>query len=191
MKRQKNSEKMLSLFGIGFVVGIILGNFFLGNTGGETGVMSSYFLSKFEYLEINNSQLFFYVFSERMSIFLLLAVLGITGIGWLTVCGYILWIGCSIGCFLTICVMRLGFLGVGIGVISFLPQYMIYVPVYLLLFLAVRKIQENRILIKSEGKKRIFVYAGLILIGSLGMLLGIFLESYVNPYLLKKILAFF
>lgn len=188
MKQQKCSEKILFLFGVGFILGIILGNFFLGNLENEAGVMSSYFLGKFEYLEIDNGQLFFYVLSERSKVFFALAILGITSIGYWCMGVYTLWMGSSIGCFFSICVMRMGVVGLGIGVLSLFPQYLVYVPVYIILFLSIRKMEERKNYMNNDGKKKLLVYMVIVVVCALVMLFGVFLESYVNSYLLKKLL---
>lgn len=187
MSQQKENERILFLFVIGFILGIVTGNFFIGNGDNETGVMSSYFLNKFQYLEIDGSQLFFYVCEERMQDFLILALLGITNIGGIMISLTTMWMGVCLGSFLSICVMRMGIVGLGIGVVSMFPQYMIYVPVYILVFLCIRKMEQSKKSMKNDTKKTILVYCGSMVLCLLLMLLGILLESYVNPMLLKKI----
>lgn len=187
MSQQKDSERILFLFVIGFILGIVTGNFFIGNADNETGVMSSYFLNKFQYLEIDGSQLFFYVFEERVQKFLILALLGITNIGCIMISLTTMWMGVCLGSFLSICVMRMGIVGLGIGVVSLFPQYMIYVPVYIIAFLCIRKMEQSKKNMKSGGKKTLFAYLGIMVLCLLLMVFGIILESYVNPMLLKKI----
>lgn len=188
MIQQKSSERILFLFVIGFILGIVIGNFFIGNADNETGVMSSYFLSRFQYLEIDGSQLFFYVFEERAQDFLILMLLGITNIGFIMVSLTTMWMGVCLGSFLSVCVMRMGIVGLGIGVVSMFPQGMIYILVYILAFWAIGKMEQSKRSLKNDTKKSLFVYFCITVLCFLLMVLGTLLESYVNPMLLKKVM---
>lgn len=187
---KKGVNKFIVLFCIGFLVGILIGNFFIPTAGGEAGIMSAYFLDKFEYMEIEYSSLFTYIFERRMKIYWLLTILGITGAGCITACGYTTWLGISTGAFFSICILRMGIMGILVGTVSLFPHYLIYVPVYMLL---IWRINENAEMIRTnsqqhEKKKMIGKYFIIMALVSLILLVGIILESNVNPYLMKKVL---
>ena len=187
---KKGINKFIVLFCTGFLVGIVIGNFFIPTTGGEAGIMSAYFLDKFEYMEIEYSSLFVYILERRMKIYWLLTILGITGAGCIAAWGYTIWLGISTGAFLSICILRMGIIGILVGTASLFPHYLFYVPVYVLL---IWRISENAEMIRSnsiqhEKKKIIGKYFLIMALVSLILLVGIVLESNVNPYLMKKVL---
>lgn len=187
---KKGVNKFILLFCIGFLLGIVVGNFFIPEAGGEAGIMSAYFLDKFEYMEIEYSSLFVYILERRMKIYWILTILGITGAGCIAALGYTTWLGISTGAFLSICILRMGIMGILVGVVSLFPHYLIYVPIYILL---IWRVGENAEMIKNnsmknEKKKVICKYFIIMALASLVLLVGVILESNVNPYLMKKIL---
>lgn len=187
---KKGVNKFILLFCIGFLLGIVVGNFFIPEAGGEAGIMSAYFLDKFEYMEIEYSSLFVYILERRMKIYWILTILGITGAGCIAAWGYTTWLGISTGAFLSICILRMGIMGILVGVVSLFPHYLIYVPIYILL---IWRVGENAEMIKNnsmknEKKKVICKYFIIMALASLVLLVGVILESNVNPYLMKKIL---
>ncbi len=190
--RKVGMNRFLIFFGIGFLLGIVIGNFLIPSAGGEAGVMSAYFLDKFEYMDIEYNSLFVYIFEKRMKIYMVLMVCGVTSFGCVLAYSYTIWLGVSTGAFVSICILRLGIWGIPVGAISLLPQYLLYVPVYVFL---IWRIKENqKLLLNCNGKREkqklwvkyflMMAVAGILLLG------GIFLESNVNPFLMKKILKF-
>lgn len=187
---KKGINKFIVLFCIGFLAGIVIGNFFIPSAGGEAGIMSAYFLDKFEYMEIEYSSLFVYILERRMKVYWLLTILGITGAGCFAAWGYTAWLGISTGAFLSVCILRMGIVGILVGMASLFPHYLIYVPVYVLLMW---RISENAEMIKNntmqhEKRKVMGKYFIIMALVSLVLLVGVILESNVNPYLMKKVL---
>ena len=69
VKQQKTClSRFVVFFCIGFLVGIVVGNFLIPQTGGEAGIMSAYFLNKFEYMKIESASLFTFILEKRMKI---------------------------------------------------------------------------------------------------------------------------
>lgn len=190
--QKRGMNRFITFFGIGFLLGIVIGNFLIPDTGGEAGVMSAYFLDKFEYMDIEYNSLFMYIFEKRMKVYIFLVVCGVTTFGSVLAYGYTAWIGISTGAFMSICILRMGMMGILVGVLSLLPQYLIYVPVYVFL---IWRIKENQDLIgncsgKREKQKIWMKYLLLMSVAGIVLVAGIFLESNVNPFLMKKILKF-
>lgn len=183
------------IFMAGFILGIFFTNFFGKNYISGTGVLSDYFLRKFKYIDINSGELLFKVLKMRGKTFFLLWILGSTVFGAAAVCGYLCWMGFSIGILLTVAAMKFGVKGIFICLGGILPQYFIYIPLLLLftervLAMSVSPI-GSREMLKSGSKGRAALWKDyiLLLVVSLCILaIGCLIESYVNPYLLQFIL---
>lgn len=189
---KKGLTRFAGFFCIGFLMGIMIGNFLIPQAGTEAGIMSAYFLDKFEYMELEWMSLFTYILEKRMKIYVILVIGGTTALGCLLAYGYTTWLGISMGAFMSICILRMGLVGILVGVMTFIPQYLIYIPVYVLLIWRIRENQElfDNCAGKRE-KQRVWIKYFIIMFAAGAFLLaGIFLESIVNPFLVKKILKF-
>ena len=190
--QKRGMNRFISFFCIGFLLGIVVGNFLIPETGGEAGIMSAYFLDKFEYMDIEYSSLFVYILEKRMKIYMILVICGVTAFGCVLAYGYTIWLGVSTGAFMSLCILRMGIMGILVGMVSLLPQYLIYVPLYVFLIWRIRENQEviGSCAGKREKQKLWIKYFVVMFVAALVLLAGIFLESNVNPFLMKKILKF-
>ena len=150
---KKSLSRFLGFFCIGFLIGIMIGNFLFPQVGGEAGIMSDYFLDKFEYMEIEWVSLFAYILEKRMKIYLILVISGVTVCGCLIAYGYTTWLGVSTGVFMSVCILRMGVIGILVGVLSILPQYLIYVPIYVFLVWRMKENQEWIVNCTSKKEK--------------------------------------
>lgn len=178
-----------------FTAGIFVANLMGREAVSNAGILNDYFVEKFQYTEINGQNLFFYIIGERVPMLLLLLLLTLTSLG---IAGGILmldWQGFSVGFMLSTAIAKYGMKGILLILGSLFPQYVFYFPVYILYcYLAVylrRRMYKDR---AGNGSDRRYIY-GAWLIAAIGILAvfitGIFLESYINPTILKKILKFF
>lgn len=179
----------------GFVAGIFLANLMGREAVSNAGVLNDYFIEKFQYTEINGQNLFFYIIGERIPMLLMLLLLTMTSLG---IVGGILmlsWQGFSVGFMLSTAIAKYGMKGILLVLGSLFPQYVFYFPVYILYcYLAIylrQRMHKDR---TGNGSDRRYIY-GAWLIAAVGLLLifitGIFLESYINPTILKNILKIF
>lgn len=186
---KRETQQVVSLFLIGFVLGILLSNLWLNNAMDSGGVMSQWFLTQFSYTEIQCSQLFWYVLEKRMKTFCLLVILGFTSLGSVVIFGFILWIGICIGAFFSICIIQMGIGGIILALTSLFPQIVMYIPAFFLLFWMIENKKRNCTSAREE-KQRNLGYAAVLVL-ALGVLVsGICMESYLNPFFLKKIIRF-
>lgn len=178
-----------------FMAGILVANLMGREAVSNAGILNDYFVEKFQYTEINGQNLFFYIIGERVPMLLLLLLLTLTSLG---IAGGILmldWQGFSVGFMLSTAIAKYGMKGILLVLGSLFPQYVFYFPVYILYcYFAVylrRRMNKDR---AGNGSDRRYIY-GAWLIAAMGILAifitGIFLESYINPTILKKILKFF
>ena len=175
-----------------FVAGIFMANIMGREAVSNAGILNDYFVEKFQYTEINGENLFFYIFGERVPLLLLLLLLAFTAFGIIGGILMIGWQGFSIGFMLSSAIAKYGMKGILLVLGGLFPQYLFYLPVYLLycyltVYLRQRMYMEGRGPILDRG----YICAAGLLAGA-GLLIlfaaGIFLESYINPVILKQIL---
>ncbi len=178
-----------------FVSGIFMANFMGREAVSNAGILNDYFVEKFQYTEVNGQNLFFYIMGERMPMLLLLLLLTLTTLGMAGGLFMLGWQGFSVGFMLSTAIAKYGMKGILLVLGGLFPQYLFYMPVYVLYcYLAGylrRRLDKDRL---GNGSDRSYIL-GAWLVAAAGILLlfvaGIFLESYVNPAILKKILIIF
>ncbi|MDE6312900.1 MAG: stage II sporulation protein M [Lachnospiraceae bacterium] len=186
---KRGRQQILILFLVGFALGILLTNLWLGNAMVSGGIMSRWFLTQFFYTDIEFSHLFWYVLEKRMKTFCLLVILGFTSAGTVVVFGFLLWLGISIGAFFSICIMQTGIMGILLALASFFPQFLMYIPVFLLLLWMIEN-RKGALSGMREEKQRNIRFAAALVLAMMALLLGICMESYLNPFLLKRVIGF-
>lgn len=178
-----------------FVAGIFLANLMGREAVSNAGILNDYFVEKFQYAEINGQNLFFYIVGERVPLLLLLLSLTLTSLGMAGGILMLSWQGFSVGFMLSAAIAKYGVKGILLVLGGVFPQYLFYFPVYVLYcYLTVHLRQRLNRDKAGNGSERGYIY-GAWLIAAVGLLLvfmmGIFLESYINPAILKKILKIF
>lgn len=184
---------LLCIFSGGFLLGIVLTNVFGKSYVEEMGILSDYFIQRYKYVTIENLELFYYIFRRRAITMVAIWAMGFSalGVGLVWIC--VAWFGFSLGTLLTASVIRFGIRGVLFSVGAILPHYIVYIPVWILL---IRKVYGTCLRIyyplkvtESISRKKIYIeYVGVFILLFLVCVVGMLLESYVNPILFKKIL---
>ncbi|MCI8893332.1 MAG: hypothetical protein HFI42_01870 [Lachnospiraceae bacterium] len=171
-----------------FVLGIFGANLFLRGTGVGAG-WSAYWMESLKYREISSADFFAYLLGERTPIFLLFLLLAFTNLSIALGIGYIGWQGFCVGTLMSLAVMSYGIKGMLLILVGMLPHYILYFALLFLYLWLMREKRNGQRLPQAAAKRRVlFCLMGLLLF--LVFLAGIFLESYVNPYFLKKYLKF-
>lgn len=172
-KREKTV--WLTVFLIGFLLGIggiclLAQNFF-----SSCGFLDRTFLSRMKYLEINRNGLFLFSLQQRMGMAAFLVLLSVAGAAGIGIVFLLAWSGMSAGAVLTIFSLRYGWKGMILFLGSVLPQILLLVPGYLLLLdWCFRRLERRKLLVPLAV-----------------VIMGCFLESYVNPYILKVVIKLF
>lgn len=170
-------------FLVGFLVGVILMNTGMFLKVENSSLLDEYTLGRLKYLEINCNTFFIYVLQKRMAVLWLLMLFGITTIGLYVFCGYLAWCGFALGTLLSVAVMRYGIKGILLMVTGAFPHYIFYVPACLLLLKLGQRLYR---------KEQNILQCGMSFLGiHIVVIIGILLESYVNPYIMTKILKIF
>ena len=180
---------MIQIFLIGIVVGI-LGIYF----GKSIFLDKSDFLDEatlyhLKYLNVDSTAYFYYVIRERMLSVVILAVLATTYLGVILCVGTAFWYGISIGAFLSAAILRYGLKGIFLVIVSAFPQYIIYVPMLFALLVWCERLCRGIYFQKSMTVKDANLLRIITIM--LLMLVGCFLESFLNPHLLTGFLKIF
>lgn len=171
-----------------FVLGIFGANLLLKGQGGGTG-WSAYWMESLQYRQIRTGDFFAYLLSERMPIFLLFLLLAFTNLSLVLGILYIGWQGFCVGTLMSLAVMTYGIKGILLILIGMLPHYILYFGLLFFYLWLMREKRNGQRLPQAAGKRRVCLcLLGLLLL--IIFMTGIFLESYVNPYFLKKYLKF-
>jgi len=177
-------------FAIGVAVGIIFMNIqkSILLTGGD--LLSAESLKRITGIGAGGSALFAYVLRKRGAQFLLLTVFATTYLGFAACAVTAGWYGFSCGVFLAAGVLRYGMKGVLLVLAGIFPQYLFYVPVLCALIKwcdRTCRMIYGRGSLPVQNKTAPVLMERVLSLFVLGILLlvGCFLESYVNPVFLK------
>lgn len=194
-KRVKTGKlPLLQVLLAGILAGGILINYKKGWLLENTGFIDEQMLYHMKYMTVDNNTLFCYILSLRLKSVGILAVMSTTYLGLAVIVGMVLWYGISMGMFLAAVVLRYGIKGVLLAVIGVFPQYLLYVPAIIFLIgwgeTVCRSIYFDKI--GEEGIRRQLprrlIQLGIVI---LVVVIGSALESYVNPFLVTKLLKIF
>lgn len=185
-----------AIFLTGLLSGILMMSFGKSILLENTGLLDEYTLYHMKYMTVDSSALFYYVLRLRLETAVILAVLATTYLGLVVCVGATFWYGMSAGAFLAAVVLRYGLKGMLFVFAGIMPQYFVYVPVFVALLLWCEKLNRS-IYFKSSlltGGDNSVSWAKrlmqLVLI-LCGLILGCLLESFANPGFLEKILKIF
>ena len=174
------------LFGI--LAGVALPEVFRMREGTYAGFFSLYGMKKMQEMEVLLLPIFGYLLSSRLRTLLFLWMSSYTPLGlWLHLF-FTGWLGCSGGMLLSLFALRQGVQGIGLFFCCTLPQWIFYTAA--LLFYANSKKRQSRIVGWNswQDRTRQLAEAGLV---TGCVLLGTFVESFVNPAVFAWVLKIF
>lgn len=200
LKGGKNSIyiRWFYLFLGSFLLGVMvmnLGtNFFLS----EEGIFSIASMNRLKYIEINHVSFLKYVLRHRMGSGIILILLSSTGIGLISVYACVVWQGMLAGMTITAATIRFGIKGLLLILGSVFPHQLLLIPAQVMLlgwcYENCSKGQTGGNIVTSyyRSKKQQFLHQGIILLWIwIVILIGCFLESYVNPILISDLVKIF
>lgn len=191
----KRAVKIIVIFS--FAAGILLANLMGREKTAGIGILNDYFMEQFKYGSINREDLFFYIIGERLPMVLLLLLLAFSSLGIALGAMNLAWQGFSVGFMLSAAAAKYGAGGILLILGGMFPQYIFYIVVYIAVFglaICLHRRLQNIIHTGTISRQQIRIYGIGALAGVVLLLLfvtGIFLESYLNPIFLKKILKIF
>lgn len=183
-------KKTTFLFFLLFLSGVICANISGVVYGRELGAMNEYFINRYMYADIQGRDLFLFLFYERLPRLVLLVVFSIGIYGTLAADGYIGYLGFSVGFLSVIAIMNYGIKGILLMTGFFLPQWLFYGPVVMVWHSELKyyKSGGKDLANGPQKQKKHMKFAVSLLLAGILFLLGLFMESYVNPFFLQKII---
>lgn len=175
------------LFLCGFLLGSVLPNLIWKMQWQQKTVASYYLLGTFAHRNVAGWEYFFEVLRTRGSYLLLYILCGFSVFGVPMAVAGVLLAGLVIGALLTMSVLQFGLAGGALGLGILLPQYLIYLPVTIYLMTVIYR--QSVDIWKKNGifTQKTYLYCIQAFFAALAYLAGIFLESYVNPWVVEKI----
>lgn len=177
MKILHTRKQLLALFMPGFIIGIIYANMIVKRYLVSPDIFSDYFLKQYAVADIVVQEYFFYLVRVRILPFLLVMGLVFTKFRKISAMMVILWTGFSGGMILTLASISIGIKGILLCIVGILPQFLLYVPAYAVIVFHCLAYPRSR----WNSQKTVFA------IGM--MLIGMILEMYVNPVLMRGFLG--
>lgn len=167
---------LFSLFIISAVVSMLLIMFYKSEWLLQTEVLSEASLSLIKYQNSSNGSLFLFICKERLWVIPVLFLLSTTYLAPGVVYGAVVWYGTGVGSLLAVALMRYGMSGIFLLLGAAVPQFLFYIPavVITLMISAEKRIPDKRFWVQ-------------LLILEVVVIMGCFMEGYVNLFLLEKI----
>lgn len=179
MKLQDGRRAFLFCFMAGFMAGILYANVLAGEYLLNMGILDSYFLESYEKSEMDMRGYLCYLLYLRVPPVVVLGMTAATKFRKAAALGFVLWTGFSGGLILTAAVMKMGVRGIALCLAGILPQAFFYVAAYLMFLWFLYFYPQVK---WNLSKTVCFV---------LFLIVGILLEGYVNPAVMRIFLQTF
>ena len=190
-------RKMLSIVLVGTGAGFFCMLFQQDRLLFQTGLLDAYTISPIKYQEINHDILLGYVLKQRLLCSLLISLLATTYLGITVSYLYFLLFGAALGIMTAAALLRYGLKGLLFIFMSMFPHQIVLFPSFLLLSCVACSLcrylyfQDVSLYFKGKKKNILMKYMVLLLICNVVVIIGCYIESYVNPQMLKIVLRFF
>lgn len=198
IKEPSLQRKWLFFFFVGICIGVLFANLLGGQYMDQISLLSDYLIQKYRASEVRSGELFWYCLQTRILPMCYIWIFGLTMFGRAVGYWYVTWFGFSTGALLSIATMRFGAKGILLCIAGMLPQYLFYIPAIVILLLissgTSRKLYgggRSGQAVYGGRKKLIGLYFTIFAVIVVVCIIGIFTESYVNPFIIKKIIKIF
>lgn len=168
-----------------FLLGILAANWVGQEKLIQYGMLNEYYVGQLAYAELDMDAYFGYLLKRRLRVFGLAVLSVYTRFGVLALFGIICWYAFSLGYLFVNALVCMGFGGMALVLLSIVPQIFCYVAAYF--GLAKKLFGQSVEGAMPIGMRRVWKNPQMLLVVSafLCMVVGIWLESYINPLLLK------
>lgn len=173
MKIVRSKKQMIAFYMLGFLIGILYANFASGQYGTASGIFNEYFLNQYAQSDIVLKDYIWYLLGVRAVPFVIVCILGCTRLKKTTVAGVLAWTGFSSGMLMASAILKLGMKGVILCIVGITPQCVFYIIAYAVLLWHLYTYPQS----KWDQGKMVFVL--------LTLAIGIAMEGYINPALIK------
>ncbi len=176
MKMRESKRSFILCYMAGFFIGILYANIISGDYILNAGILDDFFLENYIKTDVDMSGYLCYVAYIRLLPVLVLAALSRAKLRKGAALGCIVWTGFSCGLILAAAVMKMGVKGILLCLLSMLPQGICYVTAYIMLLWYLYFYPQ----VKWNASKTLCF--------AIFMMVGIVLECYVNPVIMKLFL---
>lgn len=170
-------KQLIAFFMPGFLFGIVYVNFIAVRYMAEPGLFSTYFLEQYQSVDIIAGEYLWYLIRTRIFPLIILAGFSVTRLRKAASVLFLIWTGMSGGILISLAAADLGIKGSILCITGLLPQFLFYIPAYLILLWYAYAYPASR----WNRQKTIFI--------SFMMAAGLVLEVYVNPVLVRIFLS--
>lgn len=168
-----------------FLLGILTANWVGQEKLIQYGMLNQYYISQMAYMDLDSSAYFWYLLKQRLYVFVLLSFAVYTRFGVFAFAGVLGWYAFSLGYLFVNALVCMGFSGMILVVVSLFPHIFGYVAAGA----GFAKILFGQSVERSMpiGRKKIWNNPKLFLViaALLCTIAAAWMESYVNPVLLK------
>ena len=179
MVMKNYTRLMVLIYMAGFFCGILYTNLVSKDYVASLGIFSDYFLNQYIQTDLAGSSYIWYLIKVRVAPILGVLLLGATRIRKPAVVAFLIWTGFLCGMVFTSATLQLGVKGIALCVAAFFPQGVFYVAGYAILLIGLYYYPK----INWNFQKTIAVF--------LAICIGVALECYMSPVLVKIILKVF
>lgn len=176
MKILQTRKRLLVFYMPAFLAGILYVNLTVGRMSADAGIFSSYFLEQYQATEIVTGEYLLYLLPVRILPFLVLLGLAFTKMRKAAAVLFLVWTGFSSGFLLSMAVLSLGIKGIILCLAGVFPQFLFYVPAYLLV------LWYSYSYPRGEWNLQKSIGSGVMI------LMGLIMELYVSPSLIRVFL---
>lgn len=177
MKYFSEKHILLTAFLLGLTAGILYANLTADAYLAESGIFSTFFLSQYSGIRIDKREFLLYLLPIRLLPVGVMGVLAAAGARKTAAAGSVVWFGFLGGVLFVTSVMQMGMKGMILCVVAMFPQILLYVLAYAVILWSLYAWPA----VRWSFSKTVFT----ILVFAVGILL----EVYVNPVLLKLYLG--
>lgn len=185
LKQMGFLKGVLTVFFIGFLVGVILFICFREQIAQYLDVFYNNFIANLLEYELNYRILLKKVIEKRVQSFLLLAIFGISVLGIFYVICFLACKGFFLGFLLASMVFQFGGKGILLGVLYGFPHIFFYAPVMYSMMYKAYCMELNGL-----KKKAIWQEIPVVILLLVVLLIGCVSETYVNTWIMKKMFTF-
>lgn len=184
-------KNAVRIFFLGIIVGIVLILICRNKLQTDISIFNEEWILHMQNTVIENKSLFLYVLFKRLKELGFMFLLASTIAGIICIYGYVGFIGSGFGAMVAILCLRYGLKGMGMMMAALFPHVLLYIPAFLYLFhmcylLCVKLYFPHKDYWKSSGTTKVFLFKNIlyICIALVVVIIGVLLESYVNPQII-------
>ncbi len=181
-------KNAVRIFFLGIIVGIVMMFLFRNQLQEEIYLFNEEWILYIQEGSVNVKSLFVYTLFQRLKAVGFMLLLSTTAVGIICLYGYTAVLGVGAGVFLSVACLKYGLKGLLLILVASFPQILVYLPAFLYLFhlcyiICIKLYFPHKDYWRSGSTDKVFWVRNIVQICLmlLVVIIGILLESYVNP----------